>query len=223
MIEIICKYCHNPFKVLKSRSYRKYCGVKCSSLSKIGKHSGTFGKHLTDEQKLIKSKAMLDSIKFHEVMKSSEYRKKLSDSIKKRIQNFGYRYDEVARKKFSLSCGGKNHSMYGKHHSNEAKKNMRISFLKRIEKIKNETGKYSRNVGKKEKQVLDLQEQKDKCKILRNYNTGIGYVVDGYCKESNTVYEVYEPYHNKQVWKDLQRETEICNHLSCDFIILWEK
>jgi hypothetical protein len=34
--------------------------------------------------------------------------------------------------------------------------------------------------------------------------------------------EYYEKAHNKQVAKDLHRETEICSKLGCDFIILWE-
>lgn len=41
-------------------------------------------------------------------------------------------------------------------------------------------------------------------------------------EEKNTVIEYYEKKHNNKVQKDFQRETEICNYLSCDFIILWE-
>lgn len=77
------------------------------------------------------------------------------------------------------------------------------------------------SVGKHETQILNKQEIKDNCKILRQYQVG-KYIVDGYCLETNTVYEVYEPKHDKQVFEDLNRETEICNK-SCDFIILWDK
>jgi len=41
--------------------------------------------------------------------------------------------------------------------------------------------------------------------------------------ELHTVYEVYEKRHDRQVQHDLQRETEICNLLSCDFIIIWDR
>lgn len=51
----------------------------------------------------------------------------------------------------------------------------------------------------------------------------LGYFVDGYDKEKNTVIEYYERYHDRQVRKDFEREIEICNYLNCDFIILWEK
>ena len=62
-----------------------------------------------------------------------------------------------------------------------------------------------------------------KCKKeFEYYIKELGYWVDGYDKERNTVIEYYEKYHEKQVQRDLNRETEICNHLGCDFIILWE-
>jgi len=114
-----------------------------------------------------------------------------------------------------------NKAMLGKHHSSETKRKMRVSMLNRI--INGNSKPYF-NIGKIEKQLLDLQEHRDNCKIQRQYHIKkLGYVVDGYCLETNTVYEVYEKRHDKQVFKDLDRETEICNHLSCDFIILWEK
>ena len=48
----------------------------------------------------------------------------------------------------------------------------------------------------------------------------LGYIVDGYCKETNTVYEVYEKYHEKQVEHDLRRQEEIQKHLGCKFIAI---
>lgn len=77
------------------------------------------------------------------------------------------------------------------------------------------------SVGKHETQLLNEQEIKDNCKIQRQFRIG-KYIADGYCPETNTVYEVYEKYHDKQVFEDLDRETAICNKLSCDFIIIWE-
>jgi very-short-patch-repair endonuclease len=77
--------------------------------------------------------------------------------------------------------------------------------------------------GRNEVALLDSQEKIDNVHIIRQYPiTKLGYVVDGYCPETNTVYEVYERYHNRQVQKDLGRETEICNMLSCNFHIIWD-
>jgi very-short-patch-repair endonuclease len=79
-------------------------------------------------------------------------------------------------------------------------------------------------IGRHEQTLLDTQERIARITILRQYLiTKLGYIVDGYCTETNTVYEVYEKYHDTQVQKDLQREIEICNFLSCDFIIIWDR
>ena len=79
------------------------------------------------------------------------------------------------------------------------------------------------NIGKNETQLLDEQEKKDGVRILRQWDTGIGYVADGYCPKTNTIYEVYEKHHNNQVRHDSNREIEIRNHLGCNFIIIWDK
>ena len=108
--------------------------------------------------------------------------------------------------------------MLGKHHSDETKQKMRISTIKYIE---NSKGPLRTRIGRQETQLLDLQEQKDSCNIQRQYQIKtLGYIVDGYCHETNTIYEVYEPWHNKKIQKDLQRQNEICNELSCNFVIL---
>ncbi len=109
-----------------------------------------------------------------------------------------------------------NKSRIGQHLSDETKEKIRIKVLESIEKIGGPS------IGHNEKLLLDMQEKIDNCKIIRQYNTEIGYTVDGYCKETNTVYEIYEKHHNKQVFKDLERENNICNKLSCDFIIIWD-
>jgi very-short-patch-repair endonuclease len=91
-----------------------------------------------------------------------------------------------------------------------------------MENIYKKLGKHSCNVGNHEIQLLDKQEQKDSCKILRQWNTGLGYTADGYCKENNTVYEVYEKFHRKRIEHDLKRQNEIQKHLNCDFKIIWD-
>lgn len=107
----------------------------------------------------------------------------------------------------------------GKKFGEKTRAKMRQTALSRI--IQNGT---MISVGKNERSLLDRQEQMDRCKIERGYNIkGLGYVVDGYCPETNTVYEVYEPFHNRQIFEDLIREEKICKHLSCDFIIVYDK
>ena len=99
----------------------------------------------------------------------------------------------------------------------EINQKSRISAIRHIE---NTRGKISPNIGKYETQLLNEQEVKDNCKIIRQFRIkNLGYIVDGYCPETNTVYEVYEQFHNKKQEKDLQRQKEICNHLNCKFQI----
>jgi hypothetical protein len=108
----------------------------------------------------------------------------------------------------------------GKHPSAETKKKLRLSTIAYIE----QHGGVRPCMGSNEQELLDRQEHIDGVRIIRQYPIkALGYIVDGYCPETNMVYEVYEKYHDSQVQKDLGRETEICNFLSCDFMILWDR
>jgi hypothetical protein len=174
------------------------------SMSKKGKPSKLKGKHISEatKKKMSLSKTGL-TIPFN-------IRQKISKT------NTGRKL--TTQQKLNRSRRGVQHHFYGKHRSAEVKNKLRQAALNHIEQYG-----YT-SIGKHEKQLLDLQEQKDNCKLLRQVQIkGVGYIVDGYCIETNTVYEVYEKFHDKQVFKDLDRETEICNYLSCDFIILWDK
>jgi len=103
-------------------------------------------------------------------------------------------------------------------HSNETRLNQRIAAIKRIAELGNES------VGKHETKILNDQENIDNCKILRQHRVWYGpdkfYKVDGYCKETNTVYEVYESFHKNQIKEDLQRQKMIEEKLNCKFIII---
>ncbi len=124
-------------------------------------------------------------------------------------------------KNIGLAKLGAKHPQYGKHVSEETRKKMRVSAIKHIETHR---GKLHSNVGKNEKVLLDAEEKLCGCEIIRGFHIRpLGYIVDGYCPTTNTVYEVYEPRHNTTVHRDFCRETEICNLLSCDFVIIWTK
>lgn len=100
--------------------------------------------------------------------------------------------------------------------------NKRYMGRLRISKDLQRYGKiYCPNIGKNEKTLLDQQEQIDNCKIERN-KTIRGYVADGYCQETNTVYEVYEHYHRYQKEYDTTRMKEIQDFLKCSFKIIYD-
>ena len=78
------------------------------------------------------------------------------------------------------------------------------------------------SIGKKEEELLNNLEKLDNCKIQRQfYIKNLGYCADGYCKETNTIYEIYEPKHRRKTEKDFKRQQEIQNFLKCNFIIIW--
>jgi hypothetical protein len=107
----------------------------------------------------------------------------------------------------------------GKKASEETKRKMRITFINRI----CQRGKLIRILGKNEKELLDKQELIDKCKIKRQYHIKyLGYIVDGYCRENKTVYEVYEKHHNrpKQRERDRVRQKNILEYLGGMYIII---
>jgi len=87
-----------------------------------------------------------------------------------------------------------------------------------------EMGRFFPNIGTNEDVLLKEQEIKDNCKIIKQYRVpNTIYRVDGYCKETNTVYEVYEFRHKYKIEKDLKRQKEIENYLGCKFVIIWDK
>jgi len=128
--------------------------------------------------------------------------------------------DPRIREILSRVNSGANHRLYGKKQKEETKRKQRIA---KINYWKNNGG-LKTLVGLNEKQLLDKQEQIDECKIIRQYEISkLGYVVDGYCIETNKIYEVYEKAHDKKIFEDLEREIRICNHLSCEFHIIWDR
>jgi len=130
----------------------------------------------------------------------------------------------VNQKYCSVSCSTKIRntyikSMLGKHHTLESRRKIRIGA---INYLKNNGG-YCPRIGKNELSIIDNQEQIDNCKIQRQYFIKeLGYTVDGYCKETNTVYEVYEKHHKNVNYlnHDLQRQKEITDYLKCNFIVI---
>ena len=98
-----------------------------------------------------------------------------------------------------------------KEYDEQLKNKKRIATTKYIKKIGGP------RLGKHEKRILDKVEKKYNIKIIRQYHIKeIGYFVDGYCKETNTVYEIDEKPKTKE--RDIKREKEIKEELNCKFI-----
>lgn len=78
--------------------------------------------------------------------------------------------------------------------------------------------------GKNETVILDFIEKVNSIKISRGFPI-LGYYVDGYCVETNTVYEVYEKHHTSNATQrkyDSRRQEDIINYLQCNFVIIYD-
>jgi hypothetical protein len=76
-------------------------------------------------------------------------------------------------------------------------------------------------LGRNEKSILDFIEAKNNIILERQVEVD-GYYVDGYCRSTNTVYEVYERYHKYQKERDDKRTLDIINTLQCEFIVIFD-
>jgi len=113
--------------------------------------------------------------------------------------------------------------MHNKPHTKEAKLKMRLAILKEVSIKRNHGLPATPRIGKNESKILDYIELND-CVTLTRQHFIDGYFLDGYCKETNTAYEVDEKHHHTkaQRLKDIEREEYIKNKLNCNFIRLDE-
>lgn len=90
-----------------------------------------------------------------------------------------------------------------------------------IRKLDNNSSAIMR--GLNETAILNDIEVKNNIVIDRNFRV-LNFYPDGYCKETNTIYEVYEPHHKsaKYVEKDNIRQRIIQDYLKCNFCIIWD-
>ena len=128
--------------------------------------------------------------------------------------NIGKKRSAEERKRMSARMIGNSYTK-GKKHTSKTRLKMRIAMIHHRQRA----GAFKRNIGKHETQILDNLEIEDNIKIERGFEI-LGYFVDGYCKKTNTVYEVDEKYHNetRRKERDIYRQNEIENHLKCRFV-----
>jgi very-short-patch-repair endonuclease len=100
-------------------------------------------------------------------------------------------------------------------------KNRLLSVNKIINDTKRLGKVYCPNIGKNETILLNNIETTYNIKLDRNF-TVRGYHPDGYCHETNTIFEVYESYHKYQKEYDETRMEEIKKELKCNVSIIYD-
>ena len=151
---------------------------------------------------------------------SNETKKKIGDAHRGKIVS-----DETRKK---LSIAGKGHTRNkGTKRSREAKRNMRIAAIKRLKKRQ---GQLIPNYNISACNLIDEYGKQNGYNFQHAENGGefyikeLGYWVDGYDEEKNTVIEVDESHHfdadGNLSEKDIIRQKEITEYLGCDFIRL---
>jgi hypothetical protein len=227
--------CSGLCRILSQEIRKKISKSKKGHSNKGKSFEILYGKEKADEikTKLSNSKKGKKLSKEHikNLIKSHTGLKQTKETIEKRVlKNTGKKRTEKQKLRLKNNSG-----MKGKHHTEKTKEQISKSKLNKGYgedfKEKQRTIAFNRlikngtmiNIGRNEKQLLDEQEIKDNCKILRCFPIkDAKCFVDGYCKETNTVYEIYEKKHLKQKEKDLIRQQKIQSFLNCKFKIIWD-
>jgi predicted RNA-binding Zn-ribbon protein involved in translation (DUF1610 family) len=195
--------------------------IECISCAqkkcKIGIKNPFYGKAHSDET--------LKKIRITLIGKS--HTKETCNSMSK--SRTGKKFTEEHRLNISLSKRGKANPFYGKTHSEETLKKIRV---KRIEQVADRFfngGQVYPNYNPNSIPIIEQKAKELGIADLQHAENGgeffiseLGYWVDGYSKEKNIVIEYYEPFHSKQIEKDLKRQKEIEEFLKCEFIIIKE-
>jgi hypothetical protein len=190
--ELICK---NIYEMNRQNKQQRKC-ISCAAKSKVFSEEHRKNLSIANTGKTL----------------SDTTRKKLSDALT------GRKLSEETKKKIAEGNRGKLYSV-------ESIRKMRLSTLKLLE---NTVGQISPRYNPIACNAIDEYGKLHGYKFQHAENGGefyikeLGYWVDGYDKEKNTVIEYYEPYHDKPLNKirDEKRQEEIINFLNCNFIIL---
>ena len=204
------------------------------SKSKLGDKNPMFGKpHITTEETRAKLRVPCSKEKALKIGLALKGNHPSPNKDKTYEEMYGIAKARELKKRHSDSMIGKNKGRKwtkkqrinlskvhtGRIFSKKHRKNIRLSIIKYNKKA----GKFRTRIGKNEKQILDKIEKESKYKIKRNFPIkSLGYFVDGYCKETNTVYEVDEPHHfdvyGNLKERDAERQKQIEEKLNCNFI-----
>jgi very-short-patch-repair endonuclease len=179
------------------------------SLAGIGHppRTGMTGKHHSEETKRKMSLANKGK------NKGRHWSEEAKQAIGARLR--GRKFSEEHRMRIGLARARQTPPMLGLKHSTETKEKMRIGALAH----RRRTNGFRANIGKDEEAVLYNIEVVNGITLIRQFKV-FEYIIDGYCKKTNTAYEIDEPYHRgaKQSAYDENRQRKIEQFLQCKFV-----
>ena len=216
--EGICSYCNlkETFFVSMIKGYRPFCSRSCS------KHHQPNSKGWIKKEGYVpwnKGKPMDDL-----------YKQNWLSSIKntnfgsQEVWNKGKQMDPEFKKKWVQIMKDKT----WKPHTAETKRKMRISMIKKLCDLQKT---FHPPYNTRACNYFNQMMKETDIFIQHAENFGeyfikeLGYYVDGYDKENNTVYEYDEEHHYKKgklLDKDISRQEEITNFLGCTFVRIKE-
>jgi len=202
----VCIICNKTFRG-QGRSCSKLCKHEVSKMTKFSRYNDSTYNNREKSKITCMAKYNVDSVS-----------KVLEVKEKKRLKG----------RTFPEDMSGEKNGMYGKKHTDESKRIMRIKRIDAINKNKKCYPGYN-VIGC---QVIDEYGKNHGYNFRHALNGGefyieyLGYYVDGYDKEKNVVIEYDEAYHfrkGKLRDRDIKRQEEITNYLKCTFIRITEE
>jgi hypothetical protein len=200
-----------------------------------GEKNPFYGKHHTEETKE-KLRQQFYTEKRIALSKSDEYRKKVSDGLKKSSKLKYSRSRPEYRKKISeaLKKSEKRKQILNSDDYKKKRREITINRIKYLRSLGAEQNHYFLpNFNVKACEYFDSIMKETKTNIQHALNGGeyiieeLGYFLDGYDKENNIVYEYDEPHHydfNGNLKEaDVKRQDEITKFLGCKFVRIKEK
>jgi len=190
---------------------------------------GKKGKPLSEEHKKKISntcKGKQHTVETRQKISKENKGKHLSEETKRKIseRQKGKHFSEETKQKMSEAKKGKKRKPF----SEETKRKIRLSAIKRIEKNRLNGNQLCPSHNPKSIPIIE-EYGKANCYSFQHAENGgeyfiedLGYWVDGYDKIRNVVIEYYERAHKNKVDRDERRKQEIMNHLNCEFIEIKE-
>lgn len=210
--EGICKYCHSEKTEFISftKGYRDHCSRSCS------KHYQPNCKGWIHKEG---SSSWNKGIEMNQVYKQN-WTKSNPNFGKGPSWNKGIEMDPEFKKRWLKIMVER----VWKPHSEETIKNMRIRAIENLQinypRYNPKACEYFNQMMKESNMFIQHAENLGELHIKE-----LGYFVDGYDKENNTVYEYDEKHHykcGKLTEKDIKRQKEITKFLNCKFIRIKE-